>query len=791
MTEKVMNWSVDSKAFMDLWGGRHIFATFPETGNRNIVHHYHGKFDELEGMLRKANGDRGIFWTVNELNRELDPGRHRTKRMFIRARALFMDDDVKRENGDFRGDWPLDPSIIVETSEGKFHYYWIISDSGYEDGGPGNWIDGSEWQAVMDGIIAQYGGDKNARDLSRVLRLPGFRHLKNMKEGCGWVSRYMIRNDGYKWSELLAVFPRMEHDISKPKVIVSGKVGGSFNGVESKSNDLAIREIERGENYHENLISLSWQMKKDGVPDKFIVMSLQGMMERVKMEDRDDRWASRYDDIERIVAGAEGKSNEIESGEIGRILVDLEDLNEKLDKEMKERDDLNSLGKGDRADIPWPPGMLGGLAMNAYDMQRFQYKDMAVISAVGLVAGICGRKFNVSGMGLNVYLTLIMRTGMGKDQIDEFCNKCISEISIYDEVCDSFIGPSRFTGPPSIRRALSAARSRLCILTEGGLLAKGKAGDNLGIQRTLLSLYTRSGSSRFMAEESYSKEEDSLAKLRAPSLTLITEATPGTMLSAFKENESLERGELARQSLYRISDQKPSMNRGLQRKVDDDQLLRLSELAKTCKRVQNIEDPNAWNMEYSADIQRDIWDHSDSMVQMENKLYGTDDIASIMATRAHVKALKFAAIATVYNHRSNLTISAEEWAWGKAMVEYEMRKLSHFFSGSQFGEPIADCTRNVVAPRIVKMLNRGYKTKFIDPGPTLAKAGKFTMSNLQQACRRSKELQEIGDNAQNRSNPRSGLAKVVDFMISNGYLIKTNNGRYLQVTESFIAIFEK
>ncbi len=59
------------------------------------------------------------------------------------------------------------PHMAVRTSPGKCHLYWLTSDC------PLNLF-----KPLHEALIAQYGTDKNVKDLPRVLRLPGFYHNK-------------------------------------------------------------------------------------------------------------------------------------------------------------------------------------------------------------------------------------------------------------------------------------------------------------------------------------------------------------------------------------------------------------------------------------------------------------------------------------------------------------------------------------------------------------------------------------------------------------------------------------
>lgn len=105
----------------------------------------------------------GIFWTVNEFK----GARRISNLQRIRAWAVDMDTGSKAEMIESfkRG---LIPSVVVETKRG-FQAYWIAKDPRPE-----------HWKAIVaDRLVPFYNGDKNARDLARVLRVPGFLHLKD------------------------------------------------------------------------------------------------------------------------------------------------------------------------------------------------------------------------------------------------------------------------------------------------------------------------------------------------------------------------------------------------------------------------------------------------------------------------------------------------------------------------------------------------------------------------------------------------------------------------------------
>jgi hypothetical protein len=61
----------------------------------------------------------------------------------------------------------LPPSIIVKTSKGKFHIYWLVDDFPLD-----------QFERAQRGIAKVLGTDPSVVDLSREMRIPGFMHTK-------------------------------------------------------------------------------------------------------------------------------------------------------------------------------------------------------------------------------------------------------------------------------------------------------------------------------------------------------------------------------------------------------------------------------------------------------------------------------------------------------------------------------------------------------------------------------------------------------------------------------------
>lgn len=135
-------------------------AIWPDPNANINARNKHGTieqwFDELADLNRQGFG---IFMTVND-------GGTKTEQI-TGIRAIFADfDDPKAKRQEAIA--ALKPHMVVQSSvDYKCHVYWLVSDCPIESAKP-----------AQEALVRQYGSDKDAKDIARVLRLPGFYNTK-------------------------------------------------------------------------------------------------------------------------------------------------------------------------------------------------------------------------------------------------------------------------------------------------------------------------------------------------------------------------------------------------------------------------------------------------------------------------------------------------------------------------------------------------------------------------------------------------------------------------------------
>ena len=110
----------------------------------------------------------GIFMTVNAMNP--DGPRTLENVSAIRAHVADLDDLLTAQDSFQRAiSSPLPPHFAVQSSQGKFHLYWLVEP----------YVGNDFYTQQQRKIVQLYNSDSHVTDATRVLRVPGFYHNKS------------------------------------------------------------------------------------------------------------------------------------------------------------------------------------------------------------------------------------------------------------------------------------------------------------------------------------------------------------------------------------------------------------------------------------------------------------------------------------------------------------------------------------------------------------------------------------------------------------------------------------
>jgi len=148
---------------------------------------------KLESLNDKG---AGIFVARNQC------GGHRNEKNVSPIRGVHadMDDVTTAQLAAVRS--VLEPSIIVESSLGRYQFYWQLSE--------GEVLSKAETKAINQCLVVNHGADKAAVDVSRLLRLPGFKHMKYRDDGRTPTVKVTYQGRTYTAHEIRKAFPPLQ-----------------------------------------------------------------------------------------------------------------------------------------------------------------------------------------------------------------------------------------------------------------------------------------------------------------------------------------------------------------------------------------------------------------------------------------------------------------------------------------------------------------------------------------------------------------------------------------------------
>ena len=174
--------------------------------------------DVWPDVIRRQSTGAGVFVTVCETN-----GRGRSSTDIVRGRAAWADDDTARPVA--RTDWPMKPHLIVESSPGKRHYYWLTDTQ-----------DLRGLEVANKAIADNYGTDRGATDMARVLRLAGTLHLKDPSTPHLVRIEHASTAPAYDWANMRTAFHNSKGTTPPPMPVKA-------TAATAESDDMGIGEL--------------------------------------------------------------------------------------------------------------------------------------------------------------------------------------------------------------------------------------------------------------------------------------------------------------------------------------------------------------------------------------------------------------------------------------------------------------------------------------------------------------------------------------------------------------------
>lgn len=354
--------------------------------------------------------------------------------------------------------------------------------------------------------------------------------------------------------------------------------------------------------------------------------------------------------------------------------------------------------------IDLPPGLLGEIAQFIYAASPRPVPEIALAGAIGLMAGIAGRAYNVSATGLNQYVLLLARTGRGKEAMASGINKLINVVRQQVPTVVEFLGPDEIASGPALYKYLSTSKSFVSILSEFGLRlmqmadAEGNS-PSTSLRRMFLQLYAKSGFTDVANPSIYSDKDRNIATIQSPAFSILGESTPLKFYQNLNEEMILE-GLLPRFLLIEYTGPRTPENKNHAEVQPSFSLIeKLVTMAANAQTVQNASPRRVINVGFTAQARQIAESYSracDKTINDEK----TNEVIVELWNRAHLKVLKLAAIVAIGVNMYDPIIAEEHIHWAIAMVSNDIETLSKKFEGGDIGTNTAEIKQIELVVRI-------------------------------------------------------------------------------------------
>lgn len=356
-----------------------------------------------------------------------------------------------------------------------------------------------------------------------------------------------------------------------------------------------------------------------------------------------------------------------------------------------------------------PPGLVGDLAAFIYAASARPVDEIAITAALAFMAGMCGHAYNVSGTGVNLYLILLAKTGMGKEGMAGGIDRIIAQMSTFDPsqgadgrmfpAIKEYRGPSGIASGPALIKNMARQRSNVTILGEFGYrmqqLVTSTNPADISLKTAFLDLYNKSGHGNVIYPHVYSDKAQNTEAIEGPALTLLGETTPEIFYSVVDER-MISDGLLPRFSIIEYHGERPPLNEAaFTARLPHDVRVRLFDMLTNIAALSVVKavDPNDPNKGGNRQVVNVILDPE---ATNESRGFGmlcdrfindalNDSIRNLW-NRAHIKTLKIAALVAIGIAPNYPVISRDAYLWAKGIVVHEINMLLQKFERGELLE---------------------------------------------------------------------------------------------------------
>lgn len=386
--------------------------------------------------------------------------------------------------------------------------------------------------------------------------------------------------------------------------------------------------------------------------------------------------------------------------------VDMEQVAQ-LSAKAVEAANSSRLADSRRSDeLAWPPGLIGDIAQYIFHTATLPVREVALVAALGLVAGISGRRFNTyTHAGLNLYLTLLGETGIGKEGGKQGIQRIKTELIKRGELgIASFEGPGNFASGQALVKRLQMQPCFYSIMGEFGhtmrrLTNPRASNSDTALQQAILDLYSSSGQSGQVSAMAYSDQEKTTSPVQAPSFTLVSESTPGVFYDCLDADLSAT-GFLARFVVVEYRGDRPDRNKATAGAPPESDLLdRINNLTQVVSNHDRRDTFISITPDQEAEQLLDAFDE-----ECTDRIRGGSGVERELWNRAHLNALKIATLLAVGEQATTPVVIPAHARWAIDFIRRSVETILARFEKGEVGGSDSSKAEAVIRSKIDSFL---------------------------------------------------------------------------------------
>lgn len=335
--------------------------------------------------------------------------------------------------------------------------------------------------------------------------------------------------------------------------------------------------------------------------------------------------------------------------------------------------------------LDWPPGLAGQLAQYVYRAAPRPVKEVALVAALGLLAGICGRQWHIPKSGLNLYIILVARSAIGKEGMHSGISTLLAALEKELPQPEQFVDFADYASGPALVKACVESPCFVNVRGEIGrkfkAMAKAKPGDPMDTMRTKLTeLYTKSAPNAVAGGIGYSSRDNNVASLLSVSYSLIGETTPGTFLESLS-SDMMEDGFMSRLTVIEYDGPRPDEHPSPIDAPPPALVRRLSTLMTEARSLADMNVSVLVRRQAGAGVTLDLFKHD-----CDRRINATEiESRRQMWNRAHLKVLRIAALLAVADNHMFPCITQAQADWAINLILSDIAAFTKRLDGGDVG----------------------------------------------------------------------------------------------------------